>query len=120
MIATAKGNIKQYLWPLQPPTNPSPPEVFTQHVSSHKIISLKLDVRLTSLYALSENGSVIQLQISQYINNELMPYVFIFSEKTINDEMQKREFTDRTYFMDSFTPTEVELTESSRQNIEEL
>ena len=30
------------------------------------------------------------MQITQYINGEQMPFVYIFSEKTINEEMQKR------------------------------
>lgn len=34
--------------------------------------------------------------------------------------MQKRQFTDRAYFIDHFTPTEAYLTQASQQNIEEL
>ena len=34
--------------------------------------------------------------------------------------MQKRQFTDRAYFIDSFTPTEGMLTQQNQQKIEEL
>lgn len=51
--STNKGNIKQYLWPLQSPTNPNPPEVLSQQISSNKIISIDLDAKYTYLYAVS-------------------------------------------------------------------
>ena len=93
------------MWPIQEPTNPNPPDDFTVQVSSSKILSLFLDAKLTNLYAVSEDSSIVQLQVHQYINGDEMPYVYIFSSKTVNDEMQKREFTDRSYFIDHFTPT---------------
>lgn len=34
--------------------------------------------------------------------------------------MQKRQFTDRNYFIDNFTPTQISLTQASQQNIDEL
>ena len=53
IVGTNKGNAKQYLWPIQEPTNPNPPEVLTTQISSHKILSLFLDAKLTNIYALS-------------------------------------------------------------------
>lgn len=47
-----------------------------------------------------------------------MPYVYIFSEKTRNEEQQKREFTDRNYFIDNFVPTEQTLVQATQQNVE--
>lgn len=47
-----------------------------------------------------------------------MPYVYIFSDKTRNDEQQKREFTDRNYFIDNYVPTELALVQASQQNVE--
>jgi hypothetical protein len=82
LISTSRGNVKQYLWPLQRPTNPNPPEVTTQQVSSHRILNIFLDAKLVYLYVVGENGSIGQLQINQYINGEQMPYVYIFNEKT--------------------------------------
>ena len=120
IVGTNKGNLKQYLWPIQEPTNPNPPEVLTTQISSHKILSLFLDAKLTNIYALSENSTVTQLQITQYINGEQMPFVYIFSEKTINEEMQKRQFTDRSYFIDNFTTTETVISQNSQQYIQEL
>lgn len=52
-VATNRGNVKQYLWPLQSPTNPNPPLVFTQQVSCTRLISLFLDAKYTFLYAVS-------------------------------------------------------------------
>lgn len=49
-----------------------------------------------------------------------MPYVYLFSEKTKGEEEQKREFTDRNYFIDNFTPTELILTQTSQRSIDEL
>ena len=49
-----------------------------------------------------------------------MPYVYIFSEKTRNEEQQKREFTDRNYFIDNFVPTELTLVQATQQNVEQL
>lgn len=49
-----------------------------------------------------------------------MPYVYIFSEKTRNEEQQKREFTDRNYFIDNFVPTEQTLVQATQQNVEQL
>ncbi len=82
--------MKQYLWPLQSPTNPNPPIVFSQQVSSHRILNIFLDAKLVNLYAVGDNGLVEQLQVSQYINGEQMPYVYVFSDKTREEEMQKR------------------------------
>ncbi len=56
LVATNRGNVKQYLWPLPEPTNPNPPEVLNHQVSSHRILSLFLDAKLTNLYVVSENG----------------------------------------------------------------
>ena len=53
MVGTNQGNVKQYLWPLQGVANPNPAEVFTQQVSSHRILSISMDANLTSLYAVS-------------------------------------------------------------------
>jgi hypothetical protein len=49
-----------------------------------------------------------------------MPYIYAFSEKTRDKEMQKRELVDRTYFIDSYTPTEITMTENNSQIIGEL
>ena len=46
--------------------------------------------------------------------------MYVFNEKTMGDEMQKREFTDRSYFIDHFTPTETIITQGQEQSIEEL
>lgn len=119
-VATNRGNVKEYLWPLQSPTNPNPPAVFTQQVSSARIISLALDAKYTFLYAISENGTIAQLQMRQFINGQPMPYVYIFSEKTRKAEQQKREFTDRNYFIDNYAPTEGALMQAAHQNMEEL
>lgn len=104
-VATNKGNVKQYLWPLQLPTNPNPPEVFVQQISSHKILSLSIDAKLTHLYVICSNGTINQCEIKQFINGEQMPYIYSFNEKTREKDLQKRELVDRTYFMDSYTPT---------------
>jgi hypothetical protein len=60
LVATNKGNIKQFLWPLQDPSNPNPPEVLTQQVSSHKILSISIDAKLTNLYVISDNAMISQ------------------------------------------------------------
>jgi hypothetical protein len=119
-VATNRGNLKQYLWPLQSPTNPNPPAVFTQQVSCTRLISLFLDAKYTFLYAVSENGTIAQLVMRQFINGQAMPYVYIFSEKTRQAEQQKREFTDRNYFIDNYVPTEGVLMQAAHQNVEEL
>lgn len=119
-VATNRGNVKQYLWPLQSPTNPNPPSVLTQQVSAHRLIGLALDANYSCLYATAENGTIVQLQMRQVINGQAMPYVYIFSEKTRTAEQQKREFTDRGYFIDNYTPTEGVLMQAAHQNQEEL
>ena len=68
LVATNKGRVKEYLWPIQEPTNPNPPDVFSVQVSSSRIISIFLDAKLTNLYVVSEDSSIVQLQINQYIN----------------------------------------------------
>ena len=60
--------MKQYLWPLQSPTNPNPPAVASQQVCSTRILNMFLDAKLVNLYVVSENGVVLQLGVSQYIN----------------------------------------------------
>jgi len=67
------------MWPLQPPTNPNPPEVLTQQIASQRILSFHLDARYSSLYVIAEDGSLIELNIIQYINGDKMPYVYLFS-----------------------------------------
>jgi hypothetical protein len=119
-VSTSKGNVKQYLWPLQSPSNPNPPSVLTQQVCSARIITIALDAKYTYLYSISENGTITQLQMKQYINAQPMPYVYIFSEKTRKAEQQKREFTDRNYFIDNYAPTEGVLMQAAHQNVEEL
>lgn len=52
-ISTSKGNIKEYIWPLQEAINLGHSDVFIQQVSSQKIISIFMDARFTNLYAIS-------------------------------------------------------------------
>lgn len=58
--------------------------------------------------------------MKQYINAQPMPYIYILSEKTRKAEQQKREFTDRNYFIDNYAPTEGILMQAAQQNLEEL
>ena len=79
LVGTNKGNIKQFLWPLQEPTNPNAPDSFTTQVSSSKILSIFLDAKLSNIYVVGEDSSIVQLQISQYINGDPMPFIYVFS-----------------------------------------
>lgn len=106
----------QFIHPLPAPTDPSPPEVHSQQVANCKIIGVYLDASHSFLYAIGEDGNLNKMEIKQVINGEFMAHVFLFSAKTRGMEQEKREFTDRCYLIDHYTPTETSITIGQLQN----
>ena len=52
---------------------------------------------------------ICEMEFQQYINGEAMPHVYVLADSSSSTDMIKREFTDRNYLIDDYTPIETSL-----------